>query len=42
MDCNILALITSTEHTASGSILYQVNWMLSVSLDTKYSDVLSE
>lgn len=42
MDCNILTLITSTEHAASGSVLYHVNWILSVSLDNKYSDVLSE
>lgn len=38
---DILTLTTLTEGSASGSILYQMNWMLSVRLDNKYSDMLS-
>lgn len=38
---DILTLTTLTEDSASGSLLYQMNWMLSVRLDNKYSDMLS-
>lgn len=38
---DILILTTLTEDSASGSTLYQMNWMFSVRLDNKYSDMLS-